>query len=332
MFAVCAAEWLRDRAAHAPTRSPGRTVDFKPVDTRNHCWRSTCHPLRHVGFASTFPRQRGVGVRNVDPASTSHPVPGSAAECLPVAAGAVFFRAADCCSLAVVAWFSCYCGCGGRGGARGQMDSRRLPRRADLCQVPAAAWCADAPRRAERRRNADRGRSRSHHTRAHRLRHRPARSGPLAVVRLDALARATGFKVDDVLCVAGRHPGARGLRQLETALELVDPGAQSPKESYLRLLLIDAGFPRPRTQIPVPGADGIPFAYLDLGWEDYMVAVEYDGDHHQRDRQQYVKDIRRAELLEQMGWVIIRVVAEDRPADILRRVRAAVRERTSVVR
>lgn len=133
-----------------------------------------------------------------------------------------------------------------------------------------------------------------------------------AVVRLDALARATGFKVDDVLCVAACHPGARR-RQLEIALELVDSGAQSPRESYLRLLLIDAGFPRPRSQIAVSGADGMPIAYLDLGWEDYMVAVEYDGDHHQRDRQQYVKDIRRIEMLEQLGWIVIRVVAEDRP-------------------
>ncbi|OCB45576.1 hypothetical protein A5677_04870, partial [Mycobacterium malmoense] len=66
-----------------------------------------------------------------------------------------------------------------------------------------------------------------------------------AVVRLDALARATGFKVDDVLRIAKRHPGSPGLRRLETALELVDPGAQSPRESYLRLLLIDAGLPRP---------------------------------------------------------------------------------------
>lgn len=152
-----------------------------------------------------------------------------------------------------------------------------------------------------------------------------------AVVRLDALARATGFKVDDVLCVAARHPGARGVRQLEIALELVDSGAQSPRESYLRLLLIDAGFPRPRSQIAVSGADGMPIAYLDLGWEDYMVAVEYDGDHHQRDRQQYVKDIRRIEMLEQLGWIVIRVVAEDRPADILRRVQAAMAERSSIV-
>jgi uncharacterized protein DUF559 len=145
-----------------------------------------------------------------------------------------------------------------------------------------------------------------------------------AVVRLDALARATGFKVDDVLRVARCHPRSPGLRRLETALELVDPGAESPRESYLRLLLIDAGLPRPQTQIPVLGADGIPVAYLDLGWEDHMVAVEYDGDHHRTDRRQYVKDIRRQEMLERMGWIIIRVVAEDGPANILRRVRAAL--------
>ncbi|SPM33160.1 hypothetical protein MRAB57_963 [Mycobacterium rhizamassiliense] len=145
-----------------------------------------------------------------------------------------------------------------------------------------------------------------------------------AVARLDALARATGFKIDDVLRVAENHPRSPGLRSLETALELVDAGAQSPRESYLRLLLIDAGLPRPQTQIPVVGADGMPVAYLDLGWEDRMVAVEYDGDHHRSDRRQYVKDILRMETLEQMGWTVVRVVAEDSPASVLRRVRAAL--------
>jgi hypothetical protein len=145
-----------------------------------------------------------------------------------------------------------------------------------------------------------------------------------AVVRLDSLARATGFKVEDVLRIAKCHPHSPGLRRLESALQLVDAGAQSPRESYLRLLLIDAGLPRPQTQIPVLGADGIPVACLDLGWEEQMVAVEYDGDHHRTDRRQYVKDIRRQEMLERMGWIIVRVIAEDRPAAILRRVRAAL--------
>ncbi|OBB92586.1 hypothetical protein [Mycobacterium sp. 852002-40037_SCH5390672] len=145
-----------------------------------------------------------------------------------------------------------------------------------------------------------------------------------AIVRLDALARATDFKVDDVRSVARSHPHSPGLRQLETALELFDPGAQSPRESYLRLLLIDAGLPRPQTQIPVLGVDGLPFAYLDLGWDEAMVAVEYDGDHHRTDRRQYVKDVRRLEKLERMGWIVVRVVAEDHPVDVVHRVRAAL--------
>ncbi len=148
-----------------------------------------------------------------------------------------------------------------------------------------------------------------------------------AVVRLDALARATGFKVDDVLRVAAAHPRSPGLRRLEAALDLVDPGAQSPRESYLRLLLIDAGLPRPQTQIPVLGVDGIPCAYLDLGWAESLVAVEYDGDHH-RTRRQFVKDLRRMAMLEEMGWVVVRVVAEDRPAGIVRRVREALAKST----
>jgi hypothetical protein len=152
-----------------------------------------------------------------------------------------------------------------------------------------------------------------------------------AVAGLDALARATGFKADDVLGIAACHPGVRGLRQLETVLELVDPGAQSPRESYLPLLVIEAGMSRPYTQIPVFGVDGLPIAYLDMGWPDLMVAVEYDGDHHRVDRQQYLKDIRRLELLERLGWLVIRVVAEDRPAEIVRRVRRALEARRSSV-
>jgi len=149
-----------------------------------------------------------------------------------------------------------------------------------------------------------------------------------SVARLDSLARATGFKVEDVVGVAKRHPGSPGLRRLETALELVDAGAQSPRESYLRLLLIDAGLPRPQTQIPVLDTDGIPVAYLDLGWEDCLVAVEYDGDQHRVDQRQFRRDIDRLEMLQRMGWTVIRVVAEHRPADILRRVREAIAEST----
>jgi hypothetical protein len=144
-----------------------------------------------------------------------------------------------------------------------------------------------------------------------------------AISRLDALMWATPFSVEDVLLLAKRHPGARGLRQLREALPLVDAGAASPKETWLRLLLIDAGLPAPTTQVPV--LDGHwPVAFVDMGWEQYKVAVEYDGDHHRRNRDQYVKDQRRLRKLEAMGWIVIRVIAEDRADDVVDRVRAAL--------
>ncbi len=144
-----------------------------------------------------------------------------------------------------------------------------------------------------------------------------------ALARLDALMRATRFSVQDASLLAKRHPGARDLRRLRAALPLVDGGAASPKETWLRLLLIDAGFPVPETQIPVQ-VSWRPVGVLDMGWRTYQVAAEYDGDQHRTDRRQYVHDQWRLRKLEALGWSVIRVIAEDRPDDIVQRVRAAL--------
>ncbi|OHU01367.1 MULTISPECIES: endonuclease domain-containing protein [Mycobacterium] len=144
-----------------------------------------------------------------------------------------------------------------------------------------------------------------------------------AVARLDALGNATGLKAVDVLALADRHRHVRGLRQLETALDLYDPGAQSPQETWLRLMIVGEGYPRPQTQIPVPGPAGRPRYYLDMGWEEYMLAVEYDGVQH-ADALGY--DIVRHEYIRRAGWTTIQVAAGHRRPDILRRLRRAWNE------
>jgi hypothetical protein len=143
-----------------------------------------------------------------------------------------------------------------------------------------------------------------------------------AVAHLDALAGATGVTPQDVMLLIDRYPGARGNKRARLALDLMDAGAESPRESWLRLVVVDAGFPRPSTQIRV--TDGQLVAYLDLGWEDQMVALEYDGDHHRTDRRQYVKDIRRTEMLERLGWHLVKVIKEDRPCDVVERASRAL--------
>ena len=147
-----------------------------------------------------------------------------------------------------------------------------------------------------------------------------------ALARLDALMYATPFSADAVLVLTQRHPGARGVRRLRGVLPLVDGGAASPRETWLRLVLLDAGLPRPTTQIPVQDGWRL-VGVLDMGWKEYMVALEYEGDQHRSDRHQFVKDIGRLGKLERLGWIVIRVVAEHRPEDIVARVSEALDRR-----
>ncbi|OBH49357.1 DUF559 domain-containing protein [Mycobacterium mantenii] len=147
-----------------------------------------------------------------------------------------------------------------------------------------------------------------------------------AVARLDALMRAAPFSAEDVLLLAKRHHGARGLQRLRATLPRVDAGSASPKETWLRLLIVDAGLPTPETQIPVVVRYRT-VAVLDMGWDRFKVAVEYDGDQHRTSRRQYVRDIRRLHALADCGWIVVRVVAEDRPEAVIDRVREALRRR-----
>ncbi len=146
-----------------------------------------------------------------------------------------------------------------------------------------------------------------------------------AVVHLDALAAATGVSVDDALALADRYRGARGVRRAREALVLMDGGAQSPKETSLRLMLIDAGLPAPRTQIGV--TDGVREAFIDMGYDEPMVGLDYEGAHHACDRVQYVHDIGRSELIDSQGWIDLRVVAEHSRRFILHRVRESFARR-----
>jgi hypothetical protein len=141
-----------------------------------------------------------------------------------------------------------------------------------------------------------------------------------AIARLDALMRAAPFSTDEVGILMKRYGPVRGLRQLRELLPLVDPGAASPKESWLRMLLIDNGFPIPETQIPLYDGGVDPFAFLDMGWRHIQLSAEYDGDQHRTDRPQYVKDMRRHPKIARHGWEVVRVIAEDRESSILARV------------
>jgi len=145
-----------------------------------------------------------------------------------------------------------------------------------------------------------------------------------AVARLDSLMRAQVFSIEGVMQLADRYRGARGLKSLREVLPLVDGGAASPRETWLRLLYIDAGLPRPTTQIPIVEGRGRLVRMADMGWEEFMVVSEYDGDQHRTNRWQYTKDIRSLRRARQLGWIVDQVIKEDVPADVVDRARTAL--------
>jgi len=132
-----------------------------------------------------------------------------------------------------------------------------------------------------------------------------------AVIHLDALARATGVTASAVLPLVDRYRGARGLGRSFAALSLMDGGAQSPRETSVRLALIDAGFPAPRTQFAV--TDGHASALIAMGYEAPMVGVDFGTG--------------TPEFLVQGGWTMISAADVRNSQVIVYLARAAVIER-----
>jgi hypothetical protein len=139
-----------------------------------------------------------------------------------------------------------------------------------------------------------------------------------AVAAIDQFLHA-GVERADLRRMARDLTGYRTSSRLRDVLRLGDAGAASPGESRTRLTIIDAGFPRPRTQVAVPGPRGDPF-YIDLGYEQFRVGVEYDGEPHHLGPQARARDEgRRRWLAREKGWEIIPVTRDfmPRPAPYL---------------
>lgn len=157
-----------------------------------------------------------------------------------------------------------------------------------------------------------------------------ARRYPLdtAVAAIDALAGATRITVDDIIA-ATQRPGRHGMRRAREAVALVDPGAESPRETWLRLVIVRAGFPRPATQVPVRNEYGVLIGVVDLAWPDLKIAVEYEGAHHRLSRDAFARDIRRFDEMIELGWIVIRVTAADTEATVIRRLHVAWQRRAA---
>jgi very-short-patch-repair endonuclease len=125
----------------------------------------------------------------------------------------------------------------------------------------------------------------------------------------------------------GRHAnaaqGGAGAHKLRTLASLT-AAAESPMETRLRWLLIQAGLPCPLVQINLRDPQQRFLGRADLYYDQARLILEYDGANH---RERLVDDNRRQNLLINAGFRLLRFTATDihqRPEVVVAQVRSAL--------
>lgn len=141
-----------------------------------------------------------------------------------------------------------------------------------------------------------------------------------ALICLDALARADLVDPPTLIRAADEISG-RGVLQLRSLARIVDPGAESPGETLIRLPLVDAGIGPLETQVPVcRGAYRVDLVV------DGCVFCEFEGSHHTQTQVAAYDRVRFNDLSAIPGTRLLRFDWESvsRTRDVVRRVHAAL--------
>jgi hypothetical protein len=119
----------------------------------------------------------------------------------------------------------------------------------------------------------------------------------------------------------------RGTARAGALLVLITGRADSPPESWLKLLVVEAGFPVPTEQFEVIDALARVRYVLDLCWPELRIALEYDG--YEAHEYRLNRDAQRDLDLERRGWITIRATATDlrEPSALLAHLDDAFRAR-----
>lgn len=117
-------------------------------------------------------------------------------------------------------------------------------------------------------------------------------------------------------------PRVEGRARLVKASELARPGVASPRETHLRLALVNAGLPEPTVAHPIYIPKFGRYVHPDLAYEFAKLALEYEGDQHFSLTDNVQRDIERYYELQRLGWTVIRVTRLHSFDEIVKKVRA----------
>jgi very-short-patch-repair endonuclease len=129
------------------------------------------------------------------------------------------------------------------------------------------------------------------------------------LVVADAVLR-NGATIETLRTELAHHRGLRGVRLAQAVLARADGRAESPPESRLRHVLLEAGL-AVVPQHDVHAGDGRWIARVDLAIPELKIAIEYDGREVHERSDVFVRDRRRQNELVAAGWTVLRFSAAD---------------------
>jgi Protein of unknown function (DUF559) len=142
------------------------------------------------------------------------------------------------------------------------------------------------------------------------------------VVLADAATHHRLTSIKSLAATADRSAGRAGVAVLRRVIGHIEPAAESPMETRLRMLLVLAGLPRPIAQRSIHDRWGRILGRPDLYYPDAKLGLEYDGGTH---RTSLVDDNRRQNRLLAEGVRLLRFTAADiynRPSSVVEEVRS----------
>jgi hypothetical protein len=119
------------------------------------------------------------------------------------------------------------------------------------------------------------------------------------------------------------HGAGRGARRLRAALPQLREDVWSPRETWVRLVLLRAGMPEPAHNRRIFDADGRLVAIGDLVYEKLKIVIEYEGERWHKDPWSVI-DVDRYNALVLLGWSVIKVRKHHTAADVERMVGTAL--------
>ncbi|MGC5075555.1 hypothetical protein [Agrococcus sp. DT81.2] len=129
-----------------------------------------------------------------------------------------------------------------------------------------------------------------------------------------------------------QRAGRSGAAALRAALSRIRERVESPRETDMRLFIVDAGMPEPEVQVEVRDPQtGLLLGRADLGHREARVVEEYEGDGH-REKGQWDRDIQKYREFERVGVRTVRATDRDfvpSPDEWLARLAEILRSRWS---